>query len=37
VPLNPGRKWVALLALLILIACFTFAPISPLDLVGSSK
>lgn len=34
VPLSPGRKWLAVLALLMLIACFTPAPISPLDLVG---
>lgn len=35
VPLDPVRRWVALAALLILIACFTPAPISPLDLVAT--
>lgn len=34
-PLDPARRWVALVALLILIACFTPAPISPLDLVAT--
>jgi len=34
VPLDPARRWVAVVALLILLACFTAAPISPFELVG---
>ena len=34
-PLDPTRRWVALVALLIFIACFTAAPISPFELVGA--
>jgi membrane-associated protease RseP (regulator of RpoE activity) len=34
IPLDPARKVLAVVALLILIACFTAAPISPLELVG---
>ena len=33
VPLSPGRRLVAVLAVLIFIACFTPAPIQPLDLI----
>jgi membrane-associated protease RseP (regulator of RpoE activity) len=32
-PLDPARRWFALLALLILVLCFTPAPIEPLDLL----
>ena len=34
-PLDPARRWIALFALIMLIICFTPAPISPLDLLGS--
>lgn len=33
VPLDPTRRWLALAALIVLILCFTPAPIEPLDLV----
>ena len=32
-PLDPTRRWLALLALVILVLCFTPAPIEPLDLI----
>ncbi|MCX6539173.1 MAG: site-2 protease family protein [Acidobacteria bacterium] len=32
-PLDPSRRWLALLALVILVLCFTPAPIEPLDLL----
>jgi membrane-associated protease RseP (regulator of RpoE activity) len=32
-PLDPARRWLALLALVILVLCFTSAPIEPLDLI----
>jgi membrane-associated protease RseP (regulator of RpoE activity) len=35
VPLDRGRVWVAVFALIMLALCFTPAPISPLDLVGT--
>ena len=35
IPLDPASRWVALLALVILVLCFTPVPISPLELVGS--
>jgi membrane-associated protease RseP (regulator of RpoE activity) len=34
VPLDPARRWMALVALIILALCFTPAPISPFDLIG---
>jgi membrane-associated protease RseP (regulator of RpoE activity) len=34
VPLSRGRLWLALVALLILVLCFTPAPIQPMDLLG---
>ena len=33
-PLGPGRRWVALFALLILALCFTPVPIEPRELIG---
>ncbi len=35
VPLDPARRWLALVALVVLVLCFTPAPISPLDLVST--
>ena len=32
-PLDPGRRWLAVLALAIFVLCFTPAPIQPLDLI----
>jgi hypothetical protein len=34
VPLDPGRRWLALFALLMFIVCFTPAPIEPYQLVS---
>jgi membrane-associated protease RseP (regulator of RpoE activity) len=34
-PLDSERLWIALFALIMLIVCFTPAPISPMDLLGS--
>ena len=34
IPLDPVRRWMALVALIILVLCFTPAPISPFDLIG---
>jgi hypothetical protein len=34
VPLDRGRLWLALGALIMFIVCFTPAPIEPFDLVG---
>jgi membrane-associated protease RseP (regulator of RpoE activity) len=34
IPLDPVRRWLALVALIILALCFTPAPISPFDLIG---
>lgn len=36
-PLGPGRRLIALLALLMLIVCFTPAPIEPYDLIRQSS
>jgi membrane-associated protease RseP (regulator of RpoE activity) len=33
-PLSPGRRWLALAALIIFALCFTPAPIQPMDLLG---
>ncbi len=33
IPLDRGRRWLAVLALVILVLCFTPAPIQPLDLI----
>jgi membrane-associated protease RseP (regulator of RpoE activity) len=37
VPLDSGRMWLALFALIMFILCFTPAPIEPLDLVGRGR
>jgi membrane-associated protease RseP (regulator of RpoE activity) len=34
IPLDRGRLWLALFALIMFVLCFTPAPIEPLDLVG---
>ena len=37
VPLDRTRVWLAVVALVMFILCFTPAPIEPLDLIGSAK
>jgi hypothetical protein len=34
-PLGPGRKAIAVIAVIMLIICFTPAPIEPYELIGS--
>jgi membrane-associated protease RseP (regulator of RpoE activity) len=35
VPLDPGRRWLALFALIMFVLCFSPAPIEPKDLIGT--
>jgi hypothetical protein len=35
IPLGPGRRWLAALALVIFVVCFTYNPIEPTDLLTS--
>ena len=36
-PLDPGRRWLALLALLLLVICFTPSPIEPMELIRRGR